>query len=107
MEAEHPSNIQRPRGAKKVFTVTANNKCTQVCSVPSLTCHVTVWVSHLIPYLLKHKQVQHSLTVIYLICIRSICLASLRLDSAKVETESPQQPRNLHALRRSLLPVLS
>ncbi len=36
------------------------------------------------------------------IMICSVCLASLRLDSARVEPESPQHPRNRHASLRSL-----
>ncbi len=83
-----------------------HNKCTQVCSVTFTNAQRLCRVSRLFAHLLKHSQVRHSLTVILLICVCSVCLASLHLDPAGVEPESPQHPGNRHVSLRSLSPVL-
>ncbi len=58
-----------------------HNKCTQVCSVTLATVTEETVCLGFLSYLLKHTQVrQHSLTVILLIHICSICLASQRWD---------------------------
>ncbi len=59
---------------KKVCTVRASSTTNAPKSVvlPSLMCNGSVGVSHLIPYLLKHNQVRHSLTVMFLICMQCL-----------------------------------
>ncbi len=105
----HPTVTPLPSGVKKVGTVTDSSTINAPKSVllPSLMHNGSVGVSRRIPYLLKHNQVWYSLTVIFVICIYSVCLVSqTRISLASGEptrfTSLPLLPvlRSLKSLQR-------